>query len=505
MNASAQTAGPLDVLVIGAGFGGLAMANALRKIRGLRFHVLEKERGLGGAWRDNTYPGCACDIPSHLYSLSFAPNAEWSQLYAPQPEILSYMERLAETHGLRRFVTFGAGVAALSWDREAQHWLVKLSNGETRRSRFVVSAMGVLHHPAVPRLDGLENFRGKVFHSSRWDHSYDLAGKRVAVLGTGASAIQFVPQIVDRVAGLMLFQRTAPWIVPKTGRVFGAWRRRLFRHLPFYRRHFRNRLFWAHEKRALGFHRQDPAILARTEKLCRDLLARQVKDEALRARLTPDYRVGCKRLLISSDYYPALQRANARLVTDPIARVEPDAIVTRDGVRHPCDAIIFGTGFDIEASIGDVRIKGAEGRDLGEIWREEGASAYLGTMVAGFPNLFFITGPNAGSGHNSQLFMIEAQTRYIVSAIAQARRMGLGALDVKPSVQQAFADELERRMTQTVWAAGGCKSWYQDGVTGRNRVLWPGFSLDYWWRTRRAALADFSCAPVLSRRMRESV
>ena len=482
----------LDVAVIGAGFAGVAMAHSLQSMRGLRFRVFEKASRAGGTWRDNIYPGCACDIPSHLYSLSFAPKPDWSRMFARQEEILAYLDDVVADHGLARHIALNTSVDRAIWDGDAALWRLTLGGSEALTARMLVSAMGVLHHAAYPEIDGLDRFAGKVVHTAQWDKSLHLAGRNVAVIGTGASAIQVVPAIAEEVASMTVFQRTPPWIVPKFDRAFDAGDHHRFRRFPWVRRMLRNRLFWMHEKRATGFTRQNADALAKTEALCRKQLERQVKDPELRAKLTPTYKVGCKRLIISSDYYPALQKPGVTLETAPIARVEPDAIVTADGVRHVVDTIILGTGYDARRALAHVEIRGADGRTLQETWDETGMEAYLGTTVAGFPNLFVITGPNAGGGHNSQVFMIEAQVSYIAKAIRLLRGRRARRIEVRGASQRRFTSEMDKRMDQSVWKGGGCKSWFLDPRTGRNNLLWPSYSTDYWLRTRRIRKGDYT-------------
>jgi cation diffusion facilitator CzcD-associated flavoprotein CzcO len=469
------------------------MAHGLTRIPELRFVVLEKAARLGGTWRDNRYPGCACDIPSHLYSLSFAPNPDWSRMFAPQPEILAYMEGVAERIGLGERLRLGVGVAAARWDEQDHCWRLALSNGTELVTRVLISAMGVLHHPALPDIPGRDDFAGETLHSAIWNDQVALAGKRVAVIGTGASAIQIVPEIAKLAGGVTVFQRTPPWIAPKYDRPIEAERRAQFARRPLSRLYFRAQLWWAHEKRARGFTSQHPGVLAKTEAMCRRHLERQVKDPELRARLTPNYAVGCKRLLISNDWYPALQRANVALVTDGIARIVKNGVVDGVGRLHPADVIIYSTGFDAQGALSRVNIAGTDGRLLADVWRDTGKSAYLGTTVHGFPNLFLMTGPNAGSGHTSQLFMLEAQAHYIARAVARMRARRATRMEVTARAQAAFAADMQGRLDASVWHGGGCRSWYLD-ANGRNTVLWPSLSTDFWWRTRWVRGGDYGLA-----------
>jgi cation diffusion facilitator CzcD-associated flavoprotein CzcO len=477
-----------DILIVGAGFAGLAMAIRLKQAGFADVTIIEKGHDVGGTWRDNTYPGAACDIPSHLYSLSFEPKADWSRMYPGQAELRAYLDHVADKHGLRTKIRFDTAMSGATWDAAAGIWHVALSDGAAIRARVLVSAIGALHEPAMPDLPGIETFKGKIFHSARWDHGYDLAGRRVAVIGTGASAIQFVPRIAPKVARLSLFQRTAPWINPKKDYPIGPRRRMLLRYLPLYRRFVRARLFCLHEIRVLGFLGQF-AMLRMGEKFARDYLERKVADPALRAKLTPDYMMGCKRVLISSDYYPALQRDNVDLVTAGIAEVRADRIVTRDGAEHVVDTIIHGTGFKVADNARFGRIVGVGGRALDQAWAG-GIETYWGLCVSGFPNYFMMLGPNTGLGHNSVVLMIEAQARFIATALTQMRRRGFRAIDVKPEAMRAFNQTLSARMAKTVWQKGGCKSWYQDAA-GRNIAIWPGSVVHYIQSTRAARLADF--------------
>jgi cation diffusion facilitator CzcD-associated flavoprotein CzcO len=481
-------ANDVDVLIVGAGFSGLGVAALLSKA-GLRsFHILEAADDLGGTWRDNTYPGCGCDIPSPLYSYSFDQKADWTRLFAGQPEILDYLRDVARRRGLIDHIRFGQQAQQARWAEAEARWEVATSTGDRYRAQFLISAVGPLHHPAYPDLPGAETFDGPAFHSATWRHDLDLTGKRVAVIGTGASAIQFVPAIVDQVAALTIFQRTPPWIVPKADRPFDERHRRLARRFPPYRWWVRERLFWIHENRAAGFV-SSPAAMEQTAALARRLIERQVPDPELRTAVTPDYTIGCKRLLISSDWYPTLSRAHVDVRSGEVRKVRPGAVVGEDGVEVDADILIYGTGFDAQHSI-RIDITGRDGRTLADAW-SKGNQAYLGTAVAGFPNMFLMVGPNTGLGHNSQIFMIEAQARYIVDSLRRLRRRGADCMEVRPEVQESFNDWLDGRMVSTVWQTGGCRSWYQDPRSGRNTILWPDTTISFWRRTRRARMSDY--------------
>ncbi|GAA4478429.1 NAD(P)/FAD-dependent oxidoreductase [Rhodococcus olei] len=476
-----------DVLVLGAGFSGLAAAAMISRVGGLDYLILEQGDDVGGTWRENTYPGCACDIPSPLYSFSFRQNPDWRHLFAPQQEILQYLRDTSAELRITERIRFGTKVTGAAWDEQDASWTVDTEDGAVFRARFLVSAMGILHHASYPDLPGIENFDGPVFHSAHWDHSVDLDGKRVAVVGTGASAIQFVPAIVDRTATLALFQRTAPWIVPKFNRAFPEGEREQMRRNPIKRWYRRARLFWIHEKRARGFV-SDTSKMGPTKAMASDHLRKQVRDPELRAKLTPDYEIGCKRLLISSDYYPALVKPHVDVVTAGVEEVRARSVVAADGAEYGADVLIFGTGFDAQNSLTRVPIRGRDGVALGSRWAS-GPEAYLGTTVAGFPNLFLLCGPNTGLGHNSQVFMIEAQVRYLIGCLRYAGRDGV--LEVKGDAQDRFNRFLQGRLSSTVWQAGGCTSWYQDPVTGRNTLLWPRSTLSYWLRTRVVRRSDY--------------
>ncbi|WP_064742865.1 flavin-containing monooxygenase [Pseudonocardia spinosispora] len=478
----------VDVVIVGAGFSGLGVAALLDKAGIRSFRILEAADDLGGTWRDNTYPGCGCDIPSPLYSYSFDQKSDWSRLFAGQPEILDYLRDVARRRGLIDHIRFGQRVSHARWTEADSRWEVTSSHGDRYRARFLISAVGPLHHPAYPDVPGIDTFDGPVFHSADWRHDVDLTGKRVAVVGTGASAIQFVPAIVDQVSALTVFQRTPPWIVPKADRPFDSRHRRLARWVPPYRWWVRERLFWIHENRAAGFV-SDPGAMAQTGALARTLIERQVSDPRLRATVTPNYAIGCKRLLISSDWYPALSRPHVDVRPGGVAEARPGAVVGDDGVEVEADVVVYGTGFDAQNTI-RMDITGRDGLTLAEAWAE-GNQAYLGTSVAGFPNMFLMIGPNTGLGHNSQIFMIEAQARYVVDILRRLRRRGADSVEVRPEVQRDFNDWLAGRMVDTVWQSGGCRSWYQDPRSGRNTVLWPDTTIAFWRLTRRARLSDY--------------
>jgi cation diffusion facilitator CzcD-associated flavoprotein CzcO len=473
----------VSVAIIGTGFGGIGMAACLKRAGISDVVLLERAGDLGGTWRDNSYPGAACDVPSHLYCFSFAPNPGWTRSFSPQGEIWDYLRRVAAGEGVTGQIRFGQEVTAARWDPAASLWRIETA-GSSLTARFLVSAAGPLANPLIPPLPGLDSFAGKMFHSATWDHGHDLTGRNVAVIGTGASAIQFIPQIQPIAGRLHVFQRTPPWIIPRLDRAITPFERWLFRNVPVTQKAARAGIYWGRETYALGFVK-NPKIMKAAEGIALRHMRRQVSDPALQAKLTPHYRLGCKRVLISNDYYPSLARPNVSLVTDGIAEIREKSVITRDGTEHEADTIIFGTGFHVTDFPIAQRIYDAEGITLASRWSATPSlTAFRGTTMTGFPNLFVLTGPNTGLGHSSQVFMIEAQIRYVVSALAHARRRGAVRVEVRPGAQAAYDRAVQRKMKGTVWVTGGCTSWYLD-ATGRNITLWPDFTWLYAWQTRR--------------------
>ncbi|MEV4086107.1 NAD(P)/FAD-dependent oxidoreductase [Nonomuraea fuscirosea] len=473
--------GEPGLVIVGSGFAGICMAVKLKEAGYHDFVILEKAGELGGTWRDNTYPGCACDVPSHMYSYSYELNPDWSRMFAPREEIQDYLRACAAKYGITPHLRYGKDVVALEYDDGRRDWTVTTQDGEVLRTNAVVSGIGALHIPKFPEIVGRESFAGPAFHSAEWDHSADLTGKRVAVIGTGASAVQFVPQLAPDARHLTVFQRTPPWIHPKPDFAFSPAARRLLR-LPGAARTLRGGIYWALESRALGFA-VDPRLMKGHERLALRHLEAQVPDPVLRRALTPDYVIGCKRILISSDYYPALTRPNVSLVTDAITEIRERSIVDAAGVEHEADAIVYGTGFKVVDALTDRHITGRDGLSVQDAWKG-GVEAYHGITASGFPNLFFLLGPNTGLGHNSVVFMIESQVRYVIECLRLLSRTGARALDVRPRAQRGYNDRLRARLDPLVWSAGGCRSWYLD-EHGVNRTLWPGFTFEYWARTRR--------------------
>lgn len=471
------------VLIIGAGFSGIGMAVRLRQSGERDFVVYEQEAGVGGTWWVNQYPGCACDIPSHLYSFSFEPNPDWSRRFSPQAEIRDYLVGCARKYELLEHIRFNTAVASLRWIEERALWEITNAQGEVVFANVVVAGTGALSTPDYPQIPGIERFRGRVFHSQHWDHEYDLQGKRVGVIGTGASAIQFVPEIQPQVAQLDLFQRTPPWIIPKPDRAFSRFEQRLLGAFPKLQRLLRSVIYAAHEARVLGFV-FNPRLMGFHKFLALTMLRRQVKDPALRSKLTPRYAIGCKRILISNNYYPAVTQPNVALITNGIREITEDAVITTDNQRRPVDALILGTGFKASTPFPRGMIFGRDGQDILDAW-QDGPQAYKGTTVTGFPNLFLLMGPNTGLGHNSIVYMIESQIAYILGALETMATQGASSVDIQPQVQEHFNLQLHNRMQGAVWTVGNCKSWYRHADTGRNVVIWPGFSWAFRRQTRR--------------------
>lgn len=481
MNASVSPPGSArhcKIAIIGSGFSGLGMAIRLKQQGEHDFLLFEKEAGVGGTWRVNNYPGCGCDVQSHLYSFSFEQNPNWSRMFAKQPEIQGYLEGCWEKYRLQPHTLLGTEISRLAWDEQQELWHIEDRAGNRYSAQFVVSGMGALSTPAIPKLNGLENFTGKQFHSQQWDHDYDLSGKRVAVIGTGASSIQFVPQIQKRVAQLDLYQRTAPWIMPKPDRAISQRERERFKRFPLLQKLWRGAIYALLESRVIGFAML-PKVMKVAQKVGQWHIAKQIEDPLLRAKVTPDYTMGCKRVLISNDYFPALTQPNVELITAGIQEIRAASIVTADGQERAIDAIIFGTGFTPSDPLPRGVVFGRGGVDLLDTW-PQGPEAYKGTLTAGFPNLFFLMGPNTGLGHNSMVYMIESQIHYVLGALDLLGRQQLQSLEVKREAQDRFNGKLQGSLGNTVWNAGGCMSWYLHPVSGRNCTVWPGFT----WRFR---------------------
>lgn len=478
-----------DVIIIGAGMSGLCMGIQLLR-RGIEnFLILEKSDDVGGTWLDNSYPGAGCDVPSVLYSYSFAPNPEWSQTFSEQDEIQAYFRRCAERFGVLPRVRLGTAVSTAEWQRDQGSWELTLENGQQLRARCVVSALGQLNRPHVPAFPGQQKFHGESFHSARWNHSVDLAGKRVAVIGSAASALQLIPRIADQVAQLYVYQRSANYVIRRGNRAYRGWEKRLFRRIPPLQRVRRLFVFLCGELLLYPVLRSDARWLLRLwEKQVKSYRDAEIEDPELRARLTPDYRIGCKRILLSDDYYAAFRRANVELVTSPISAIACDGVQSEDNKERPVDVLIYATGFETSAMHSAVEYRGEGGVTLQRAWTD-GAQAYRGICTHGFPNFFMLYGPNTNLSSNSIIFMVERQVGYIVDCIDKLLAHDLRSLDINARVERAYNDELQARLGQTVWV-GDCESWYKNAA-GRVVNNWPLSAMAYWWHTRRPEFADF--------------
>lgn len=477
----------VKIAILGAGMGGLGMAAQLRRHGIDSFVVLEKGGEVGGTWRDNIYPGSGCDVPSHLYSFSFEPKADWSRKFALQPEIHDYMKHVARKYGLAPFIRFNTEVAEARFDEAEGIWRIRTTEGEEIAANVVVSGTGQLNRPAYPKIEGLENFAGRKFHSARWDNSIDLTGKTVAVIGNGASAIQFVPEIAPKVKKLSIFQRSPNWVVPKADRPYTEREKSLFRRFPWIVRLHRYMIYLTLERNYLAFIK-DSFFSRLFEKVGRNEIETHIQDPELRRILTPGYPAGCKRILLSNDWYPAIARPNVEIVTGGIARATADALVTADGKTHPADVVIFSTGFETTTFLAPMKIAGRGGIELNDVWKD-GAEAHRGVAVAGFPNFFMLYGPNTNLGHNSIIFMLECQINYILQAIDALKNPKLRYIDVRKAAEDAFNRELQHDMRKTVWAAG-CSSWYKN-AEGKVTNNWSSFTARYWWQMRQFDLDEY--------------
>lgn len=478
----------LPIIIIGTGFGGTGMAIQLKQAGYTNLTLLEKAPQAGGTWRDNTYPGAACDVQSHLYSYSFEPKHDWSRKFAPQPEIQGYIEHCIAKYDLQPHIRFNQAVTGASYDDADNSWTVTTESGESYNAKVLITATGQLNRPAVPAIPGVESFKGRTFHSATWDHNFDLSGKRVAVIGTGASAIQFVPAIVPDVEKLDLYQRSAAWVVPKSDRLFSRSEQTLFKKVPLWDRFYRALIYVKNESRALAFTRFSKLL---------DVVARQaikeaeahVTDPSKLKRIIPDYQIGCKRILISNDWYPAIDQPNLDLITEGISHVDETGIVTTGGHHRPADALIFATGFRASEYLSPITITGRDGVSLNDVW-SEGAKAFKGIAVNGFPNLFMLYGPNTNLAHNSILYMLESQFRYVISALDALVKYPNSAMDVREDRQTRYCSVVQKGLDGTVWDSG-CHSWYLDDH-GRNTALWPGFTFSYRFATRSVDTADYT-------------
>jgi cation diffusion facilitator CzcD-associated flavoprotein CzcO len=482
------SSGSVSVGIVGAGFGGLGAAIRLKQAGFYEFTIFERGDSVGGVWRANSYPGAACDVPSHLYSFSFAPGHRWSSRYAPQGEILSYLEGLADDFGLRPNLRLNTAVESASFDESDGTWTLRTEDDEEHRFDVLVSACGQLSEPATPAISGIDDFEGHAFHSAEWDHDYDLHDRRVAVIGTGASAIQFVPEIAPETAHIDIYQRSAPWILPKSDRRYPEWERKLFRRFPSRVAASRAGIFSFFEIGTYGFTGKDWVMRPFTA-IAERYREKALPDPELRRLATPDYEMGCKRVLFTSDWYPTLLRDDVELHGGGVERITATGVVGADGVEREADTIIWGTGFDGSCFVAPMKVYGRDGRELSEVWQDR-PEAYLGTVVSGFPNMFIIWGPNTNHGSGSVPFTLESQFNYVIDAARHLRGENLRWLDLRPQVQDAWRQEIEERSAATKWTKGGCTSWYINDE-GLNTNNWPGPWLEFRRRTRRIEPAEF--------------
>ncbi|NUQ88454.1 MAG: NAD(P)/FAD-dependent oxidoreductase [Glycomyces artemisiae] len=480
-------------MIVGSGIGGLCAAIQLKRLGVTELTILERAGEVGGTWHANRYPGVAVDTSILNYSLSFDPDPGWSRLYAGGPELQAYLVGLSHRYSLREHIKFGVTVEQLAYDEAAGEWAVDTVGGESFRAQIVVSATGVLSNPAIPDITGLDSFEGRILHSAEWDSGFEAGGRRIAQIGSGATAAQLVPELAEDAEMVHVFQRSAPWVLPRDDRPIGKVEAAAHRRLPWLLKVRRWRRFWLNDRIALGFERQDRTI-ERQEAIAKAFIERSIADPELRRLVLPDYSIGCKRRVMSDDWYPALQRPNVELVPHELREVRPRSVVGGDGTEREVDTIVFSTGFRVRDLV-PMKVFGVAGEELHDAWAD-GAASYLGLSVHGFPNLFFVMGPNTGIGSGSATFMIEAQVRYITSAVDQMRRHRLHSVDVRREVQAAAYDEVQSRLAGSVYGSG-CVGWYQS-PNGKIDTLWPGLNAEYWWRTRRFKRSLYHCRPVRS-------
>lgn len=489
-----------SVTIIGAGFGGIGMAVRLKRAGFNEIAVFEKAGDVGGVWRDNSYPGAACDVPSHLYSFSFAPKHDWSRRFAPQEEIFDYLRETAARFDVLRHVRLNTEVEGASFDEAAGQWTVRLADGSTHTSDVLITAVGQLSRPAFPPIRGMTSFEGEIFHSATWNHDFDLAGKKVAVIGAGASAIQFVPHVQKQAASLTLLQRNPAHVLPKPDYAYAEAASAAFATVPGLHALSRWATYWQLEPRSVAFTRF-PQVMAILERRFEKSLRNQVKDPVKRALLTPRDPIGCKRILLSNDYYPAVVQDNVSIINDAIVEVRPRGVATEDGAVHEADAIILGTGFQATDFLAPMHITGREGLDLNEAWRE-GAEAHLGISVTGFPNLFMLYGPNTNLSHSSIVYMLESQIAYILQSVRKLADEGAKSIEIRSDVQDDFNDRIQKRIRASIWDKG-CTSWYKTAA-GKNTNNWPGSTLTYRLKTRRPDWTHFTFEPATLERQLET-
>ncbi|PCJ19218.1 MAG: 4-hydroxyacetophenone monooxygenase [Gammaproteobacteria bacterium] len=493
-NIHALKTGPnqqFPIAIIGSGFAGVGMGIELRKAGIDSFTIFEREGDVGGTWRDNTYPGCACDVPSYVYSYSFEPNSKWSSIFGKSSEIQTYIKGCVKKYQLEPYFRFNEGIKSAVFDESLGLWELTTSKNKKFTARAVISAVGGLTDPANPDINGLEQFKGEMFHTARWNHDYDLKGKKVAIIGTGCSSIQVIPEIVDDVEHLDVYQRTPGWIMPKIDLEVSEKTQKFFSRFPLIQRLIRGVLYWGSEALAPPLILDSPFLSKIFEGAARRNIKRGIRDPELRKKLTPSFQFGCKRMMISSDYYPSLERENVDLLTSGIQEVKENCIVTKDGLEHPVDCIILATGFSLGLASSPFEIVGLEGRSLGDDWAKTGAVAYKGVAVSGYPNWFMIMGPNTGPGHTSVLIYTEAQIKYALQGIKRLMTDDLKYVDVNQQLQEGYNLSIQQRMKHTVWTSGSCKSWYLND-DGSNHALYPGFGAEYVARIKKFKPTEYT-------------
>jgi cation diffusion facilitator CzcD-associated flavoprotein CzcO len=486
-----QQRNDFPIAIIGAGFAGIGAAIQLIKAGIHSFTIFERAGEIGGTWRDNTYPGCACDVQSHVYSLSFEQNHEWSRRYATSWEIQQYLLGVVDKWNLREHMRLNTEIVEARFEDEPGTWNLTTDQGDVFTARVVLAGVGGLVDPSYPNIKGMDTFEGDMFHTARWNHDVDLANKRVGLIGTGASAVQVVPSIAPTVAKLSVFQRTAAWVIPKFDRVYDKRGKRLMMRFPFLLRVSRFIKYWISELLGPLVFLDSRILSAIGTRLSMWNLRRQVADPRLRERLTPNFQFGCKRVLVSDDYWASFERENVDLVTESVAAIRPEGIETTDGTLHICDVIVLATGYLLGLATAPFRVVGRNGRTLDDAWKD-GAVAYKGMTVAGFPNWFIMMGPNTGPGHTSVLVYTEAQIAHALQAIKKIMSDDLKYMDIRQDVQDRYNDGIQKRMKHMVW--GGCKSWYLD-EDGSNHSLYPGFAAEYVLRTRKLHPRDYEIVP----------
>lgn len=489
---NSETSYDFEIAIIGAGFAGIGAGIRLATQNDHSFVIFERASSVGGTWRDNTYPGCACDIPSFLYSYSFEPNPDWSRNFSRQPEIWEYLKHCTEKYKLTSKIRFNTAITGIRFDEQAGLWEINDNQGNLTRARVVISGAGPLNEPFYPKLANRSSFEGTSWHSMNWNHDFNLKGKRVAVIGTGASAIQFVPQIASQVDQLYVFQRTPPWIAPKPDEQITDQTKERFRKYPWYQRMWREFIYWFLEYRGRSQYSQNSMRKKRTREAI-DHLNNSVKDPELRKKLTPDYELGCKRVLISEDYYPAIQQPNVALITGGVSGLTPGGVVAQDGSVYEVDAIIYGTGFQTTQFSHMYDIQGMQGRNLIEEFNNKGGEAYYGVAVSGFPNFFFLVGPNSGLGHNSIIHIIESQLNYVLDYLKYLRKTATKAeyFDLKAEQQSSFNKRIQKELANMVWNTGGCNSYYLKDRNGKNTSIWPGSTVAFRKQTKKIDINNY--------------